>query len=96
MRDGVRTLRVRVIAPQKADLVVVEADAQAHVVGAAVNGKRLSEEPLDEGIHYDPGTKRCGGACDNVVQWNGARSMEARLPSVLMRARQAQGRGARK
>jgi MFS family permease len=44
-RDGVRTLRMRVTAPP-ANLIVVEADAEAHVVGAAVNGKRVPEEPL--------------------------------------------------
>lgn len=40
-RDGVRTLRMRVTAPPKANVVVVEAGAQ--VVGAAVNGERLPE-----------------------------------------------------
>ncbi|MGH3144372.1 MAG: M20/M25/M40 family metallo-hydrolase, partial [Rubrobacter sp.] len=40
--DGVRTLRMRVTAPPKANLVVVEADAQ--IVGAVVNGERLPQE----------------------------------------------------
>ena len=57
-RDGVRTLRMRVTAPPKANLVVVRADAEAQVVGAAVNGKRISEETLHDGgipawtLHY--------------------------------------------
>jgi Peptidase family M28 len=42
-RDGVRTLRMRVTAPPKANVVVVEADAVAQVVGAAVNGESLPE-----------------------------------------------------
>jgi hypothetical protein len=46
MRNGVRTLRMRVTAPPKANLIVVEADAEAQVVGATVNGKRVPEEPL--------------------------------------------------
>jgi hypothetical protein len=37
----VRTFQLRVIAPPQANLIVVEADAAANVVGAAVNGKRL-------------------------------------------------------
>jgi hypothetical protein len=41
-RDGARTLRMRVTAPPRANVVVVETDAQ--VVGAAVNGERLPEE----------------------------------------------------
>jgi len=45
-RDGVRTLRMRVTAPPKANLVVVTADAAAQVVGAEIDGKRVSEEPL--------------------------------------------------
>ena len=48
-RDGVRTLRMRVTAPPEANLVVVEADAEAQVVGAAVNGKRVPEEPSNNG-----------------------------------------------
>jgi hypothetical protein len=40
-RGGVRTLRMRVTAPPKANVVVVETDAQ--VVGAAVNGEHLPE-----------------------------------------------------
>ena len=40
-RDGVRTLRMRVTAPPKANVAVVEAEAQ--VVGADVNGERLPE-----------------------------------------------------
>jgi hypothetical protein len=42
-RDGVRTLRMRVTAPPKANVVGVEAGAEAQVVGAAVNGERLPE-----------------------------------------------------
>jgi hypothetical protein len=45
-RDGVRRLQMRVTASPKANLIVVEADAEAQVVGAAVNGKRVPEEPL--------------------------------------------------
>jgi Peptidase family M28 len=48
-RDGVRTLRMRVSAPLKANLIVVEADAEAQVVGATVNEKRIPEEPLHDG-----------------------------------------------
>ena len=40
-RDGVLTLRMRVTAPPKANVVVVETDTQ--VMGAAVNGERLPE-----------------------------------------------------
>jgi hypothetical protein len=40
--DRVRTLRVRVTAPPRANLVVVEADAQ--IVGVVVDGERLPEE----------------------------------------------------
>ena len=40
--DGVRTLRMRVTAPPRANLIVVEADAQ--IVGAVVNGERLPGE----------------------------------------------------
>ena len=40
-RDGVRTLRMRVTAPPKANVVVVETDTQ--VMGAAVNGESLPE-----------------------------------------------------
>jgi hypothetical protein len=47
--DGVRTLRMRVTAPPKANLVVVEAGAEAQVVGATVNKKRIPEEPLHDG-----------------------------------------------
>jgi hypothetical protein len=43
-RDGVRTFRMRIAAPPKANLVLVEADAEAQVVGAVVNGERLPEE----------------------------------------------------
>jgi hypothetical protein len=46
-RGGVRALRMRVSAPPEADLVVVEADAQ--VVGAKIEGKRVSEETLHDG-----------------------------------------------
>jgi hypothetical protein len=42
-RGGVRTLRMRATAPPKANVVVVEAGAEAQVVGAAVNGERLPE-----------------------------------------------------
>jgi hypothetical protein len=41
VRDGVRTLRMRVTAPPKANVVVVETDTQ--VLGATVNGERLPE-----------------------------------------------------
>jgi hypothetical protein len=41
---GVRTLRMRVIPPPKANLIVVETGAEANVMGAVVSGKRL--EPL--------------------------------------------------
>jgi hypothetical protein len=57
-RDGVRTLRMRVSAPPKTNLIVVEADAEAQVVDATVNEKRIPEEPLhDRGpsawiLHY--------------------------------------------
>ena len=44
-------------APPKANVVVVEADAEAQVVGAAVNGKRLPEEPsTTEGYPRGPST----------------------------------------
>jgi hypothetical protein len=42
-RDGLRTLRMRVTAPPKANVVVVEAGTEVQVVGAAVNGERLPE-----------------------------------------------------
>ncbi len=45
-RDGVRTLRMRVTAPPKANFVVT-ADAAAHVVGVEIDGKRVSEEFLN-------------------------------------------------
>jgi MFS family permease len=48
-RDGLRTLRMRVSAPPKANLIVVEADAEAQVVDATVNEKRIPEEPLHHG-----------------------------------------------
>lgn len=57
-RGGVRTLRMRVTAPPKANLVVLEADAEAQVVGAVVDEKRIPEDPLhDRGpsawtLHY--------------------------------------------
>ena len=57
-RDGVRTLRMRLTAPPKTNLIVVEADAEAQVVDATVNEKRIPEEPLhDRGpsawiLHY--------------------------------------------
>jgi hypothetical protein len=45
-RDGVRTLRMRVTVPPKANFVVT-ADAAAQVVGVEINGKRVSEELLN-------------------------------------------------
>ena len=48
-RDAVRTLRMRITAPPKANLIVVTADADAQVVGATVNGKRVAEETLHDG-----------------------------------------------
>jgi len=48
-RDGMRTLRMRVSAPPEANIIVVEADAEAQVVGATVNEKRIPEEPLHDG-----------------------------------------------
>jgi Peptidase family M28 len=45
-RDGVWTLRMRVSAPPKANLIVVEADAETQVVGAKIDGERIPEEPL--------------------------------------------------
>jgi MFS family permease len=46
-RDWGRALHMRVTAPPEADLVVVEADAR--VVGAEIDGKRVSEETLHDG-----------------------------------------------
>lgn len=48
-RDGARALRMRVTAPPEADLVVVEADAEAQVVDAEIDGKSVSEETLHDG-----------------------------------------------
>ena len=45
-RDGVRTLRMRVSAPPKANLIVVETEAR--VVSAKLGGERIPEEPLIE------------------------------------------------
>lgn len=45
-RDGVRTLRMRVTVPPKANFVVT-ADAAAQVVGVEIDGKRVSEELLN-------------------------------------------------
>lgn len=48
-RDGVRALRMRVTAPPEADLVVVEAGAEAQVVDAEIDGKHVSEATLNDG-----------------------------------------------
>ena len=58
-RDGVRTLRISVSAPPKANLIIVEADAQ--VVGAKIGGKRIPEEPL---------IKNGGGPAWTLNYWN--------------------------
>jgi Peptidase family M28 len=42
-RAGVRTLRMRVLPPPGANVVVVEADPGSQVVGAVVNGERIPE-----------------------------------------------------
>jgi MFS family permease len=45
--DGLRTLRMRITAPPKVSFVVVTADAEAQVAGAAVTEKRVSEATLN-------------------------------------------------
>jgi Peptidase family M28 len=59
-RDGVRTLRMRVTAPPKANFVVM-ADAAAHVVGVEIDGKRVSEELLN---------KKRGLSAWTLMYWN--------------------------
>lgn len=48
-QDGVRTLRIHVTAPPRADQVAVTADAEAQIAGAEIDGKRVPEEPLNKG-----------------------------------------------
>ena len=47
--DGGRRLRLRVTAPPRANLLVVAADAEARVVGAAVDGQPVPHDPREDG-----------------------------------------------
>jgi hypothetical protein len=44
-RDGVRTLRLKIVSPRQAPLVSVYADAQADVQRVAINGRQLAAAP---------------------------------------------------
>jgi Peptidase family M28 len=48
-QDGGRTLRLHVTAPPGANQVAVTADAEAQIVGAEIAGKRVPDEPLNNG-----------------------------------------------
>lgn len=47
--DGVRTLRVRITPPPRANLLAVTADAEERVVRAAVDGERLPDDSSGSG-----------------------------------------------
>jgi hypothetical protein len=56
--DGIRTLRVSITPPSRANLLVVTADAEERVVDAAVDGERVPNDTSDDGgspawtLHY--------------------------------------------
>jgi hypothetical protein len=47
--DGIRTLRVRITPPPKANLLTVTTDAEERVVGAALDGERAPNDTSDDG-----------------------------------------------
>jgi Peptidase family M28 len=47
--DGIRTLRVRITPPPRANLLTVTTDAQERVVDAAVDGERAPNDTSDDG-----------------------------------------------
>ena len=49
MSDGIRTLRMRITPPPRANLLILGANARERIVGAAVDGKRVPNDASDDG-----------------------------------------------
>lgn len=63
-RDGVRTLRLRIVSPRRAPLVSVYAGAEAGVQSAAVNGRPLAAAPQAGAARPEPWVLRYYGLPD--------------------------------
>jgi hypothetical protein len=75
-RDGVRTLRMRVTAPPKVNFVVT-ADAAAHVVGVETDGKRVSEELLNNNRELSAWTQERNAVAERAPTWYSGMEQEA-------------------
>jgi hypothetical protein len=60
-RDGVRTLRLKIVSPRQAPLVSVYADAQADVQRVAINGRQLAAAPQTGAARPEPWVLRYYG-----------------------------------